>query len=351
MKVHISPITAGDPHDIFELLVQAVEEAAEDSCLKVAVAYVTLGGVERLAGQLDAVPNWAELRKRILVGIHHAITEPSAIEALRGLPQAEVRAFVPGGRLTMRAFETRPVFHPKTIAISHARGLCFLQAGSANMTAAAIGERPGNYEFSLSLLAEGNQPLDRAGAFEDWFARAWDQSRRADRRFIRDYARLRRQVQDANPILRVTSEVPASIAEAKYFFAEVGAGSGPPGRRHQIEFPESLARFFGRPSRDRRQFTLRRGHEVWEGRPLSHKRTTYGVDIWRLGMPTQTTGGPPIAERAIRFERTVDPGTFEFDVVDTGDDEFSAWIQTANLNGHLGATHGLRSRRYGFYGL
>ena len=66
-------------------------------------------------------------------------------------------------------------------------------------------------------------------------------------------------------------------------------------------------------------------------------------------MPTQTKGGPPVAKRAIRFKRTNDPSKFEFEVTDVDSDVFTDWEQAANLSGHLGATHGQRARRYGFY--
>ena len=163
------------------------------------------------------------------------------------------------------------------------------------------------------------------------------------------YARLRQRVLDDNPILRTMLETPETIKDARHFFLEVGAASGPPGRRHQVEFPKTLAEFFGEASYTRRDLRLRQQDQVWEQRPLSHKQTTYGVDIWRLGMPTPTTGGPSISERAIRFTRTEEQNAFDFEVTDVESREFQTWETSANLSGHLGATHGQRARRYGFY--
>jgi hypothetical protein len=154
---------------------------------------------------------------------------------------------------------------------------------------------------------------------------------------------------EENPLLQSDVEVPADIETAAYFFIEVGAGSGPPGFRHQVEFPESLVRYFGPAQRHRRPLTLRRGVTEWRGRPLSYKRTTFNVEIWRLGMPTQTAGGEAISHRVIRFTRTDEPETFEFAVVDVTSHDFQDWITKANVFGHLGATRGLNSRRYGFY--
>ena len=66
-------------------------------------------------------------------------------------------------------------------------------------------------------------------------------------------------------------------------------------------------------------------------------------------MPTQNSGGEPIAERAIRFSRTDDPNAFEFEITDRQSRTFTGWENAANTHGHLGATHGQRSQRYGFY--
>ena len=66
-------------------------------------------------------------------------------------------------------------------------------------------------------------------------------------------------------------------------------------------------------------------------------------------MPTQKMGGEPITERVIKFVRTDDPSSFEFEIADVDSDAFRSWVNAANLGGHLGATHGQRPRQYGFY--
>jgi hypothetical protein len=352
MEVRIGAVLAGQGHNLLDPLAEAISSVpAADGVVRAGFAYATLGGVQRLLSCAGTSPNWEKVSKEMLIGVHHAITEPAALEALRVVPGAEVRVYLPGGKLKRTAFDARPLFHPKTLAVSGGgKGLRLLHAGSSNLTASAMGERPRNHELSVGVLAKSGVSLDPDGVFQKWWAALWDESRLVDRVLIRRYAKLRRDVLEKNPILLAAAEVPASIAEARYFFAEVGAGSGPPDSRHQIEFPESLVEFFGAAMRGRRDLTLRSGGVSWDKRPLSYKTTTYNVEIWRLGMPTQTAGGPPIAERAIRFERTDDSEVFEFAVVDVDDDEFRRWEGAANLDGHLGATHGQRSRKYGFYG-
>jgi hypothetical protein len=176
----------------------------------------------------------------------------------------------------------------------------------------------------------------------------WARSRLIDNAFIARYAKLRVQVLDDNPILRHTVEQPRNLNKAEYFFLEVGAGSGPPGARHQVEFPEALARLFGPVHRGPRLITLTDSNHVWNNRPLSYKTTTYGVEIWRLGMPTLQMGGVPISERVIQFTKTPKDNTYGIEVVDTHSAEFRCWTTIANVSGHLGTTMAQRSLIYGF---
>ena len=338
------------PHKLFDTFVSGLDAlSSHDAEVRGAFAYATVGGVHQFINLISSAGGWNSVKKRILVGVHNAITEPAALGVLRGIERTKVRAFVPGGKLILRALTMTPVFHPKVLALVTSDGLIAIQAGSPNLSSAAMGERPSNYELALSTLATDGSSLDVQGRFENWWTELWEHSRDVDARFIRQYAGLRQQMLNNNPILREMIELPETIKGDRHFFLEVGAASGPPGARHQVEFPKSLAEFFGEASYARRDLRLRQHDQVWDGRPLSYKKTSYEVDIWRLGMPTQTTGGPPVAERAIRFTRTDDPNTYDFEVVDVSSAEFQTWEEAANLCGHLGATHGQRARKYGFY--
>lgn len=212
-----------------------------------------------------------------------------------------------------------------------------------------MGRRARNFELSVALGAGHNISARSGQDFGAWWTKLWKSSRRVDQRFVTSYAKLRLQVLDRNPIIRQMAGTPLGIHTANNFFVEVGAGSGPPGLRHQVEFSRTLAAFFGRPIRGKRLLTLDSHASSWPNRPLSHKKTTYNVEIWRLGMPTQAAGGVPIAERAIMFKRTTDPNRFDFEIADVGDAKFAKWNQQANLSGHVGATQGSRPRLYGFY--
>lgn|GEM_PF-5748981 len=319
--------------------------------LLVGVAYATRDGVDALLRALRPANAWPSIQKRILIGIHQGITEPAALELLLSTPKSDVRAYVPGNTLNVGVFSRAPTFHPKFLALTDSTvgNIVFIQVGSANLSAGAVGPRPKNFE--LSIAVEKNSVLSPQSKqdFAAWWSRLWASSKRVDDKFITAYAKLRLQLLERNPIIRQIAGAPIGIQTARNFFVEVGAGSGPPGLRHQVEFPRALAAFFGKPLRGKRQLTLASHGASWPKRPLSYKKTTYNVEIWRLGMPTQVGGGVPIAERAIMFRRSDEPDKFEFEVADVGDNDFSKWNQEANLRGHIGATHGSRPRLYGFY--
>ena len=352
MSIRVLPVFANKRHNLFSPLSQTLENfIGTDLVVRFGFAYVSLSGIHQLLEAISTYGNWESARKEFLVGIHHAISEPSALNFLRKVPNSIVRVFLPDGKLNTNAFDATPLFHPKVISVSDSDSeqIRLLQAGSANLTASATREFPSNHEISLAWLGNTGKILDDEHSFNSWWNDLWINAREVDRAFIKKYAELRRKVFDANPILRSATDVSDQIKRAEYFFLEVGAGSGPSRMRHQVEFPESLVRFFGIPQKEKRDLTLVRGSRSWKRRPLSFKTTTYGVEIWRLGMPTQTTGGDPISNRAIRFRRTESGDEFEFEVVDINTPDYLDWERLANLNGHLGSTRGSRTRRFGFY--
>lgn len=347
-RSRILPVSPGSAHILFQPIIETLEQIdPSDYVVHFGFAYVTVAGLQEFLRRFERVSNWAMFDKQVIVSVHHAITEPYALKTLRGLPRCEARIYLPHGRLTLPALADKSVFHAKTVAISSRSGLPIsIHVGSANVTAAAIGRQPTNYELALSA----SSPLLGARDWQNWWGKAWRSSLAVDDRFIKRYGSLRQELLSRNPVIATVAEVPRTISRARFFFLDVGAASGPPGARHQVEFPAALARFFGPLRRGRRDLVLQKDGSIWAGRPLSFKRTSYGVEIWRLGMPTVATGGEPIAERAIRFERTDVPWRFTFKVTDVTTDQYAEWERLANLDGHLGQTRGERQRAYGFFG-
>lgn len=92
-------------------------------------------------------------------------------------------------------------------------------------------------------------------------------------------------------------------SHAGTLWIEAGAMSG--GSRNQIEFDEALVAFFtDDPPRLNATIELALGANTrWLDCVLAHKQTTFGVDIYRLSMPTLARGGFDYAGKVVSFER------------------------------------------------
>lgn len=122
------------------------------------------------------------------------------------------------------------------------------------------------------------------------------------------------------------------------------------GSRNQVEFSQEVAEFFA-PAIDSQRcwLTILAGSKTFNDRPLTPKTTTFGVDIWRLSLPTQTQCGMRYPDRVIRFER-VQKGrrdAFRLAVADVGSEQHRQWRADAGARGHVATTSG--DREYGIY--
>ena len=311
-------------------------------------AFASIGGAKRLFDELP-LKEWEMCRKKFLLGLNQGITEPAAIDYICSKPNTEVRLFSPSGRLDRDALCSTPLFHPKTILLyGGAKSSSLIYISSANLTSAAIGAKPSNYECGLSSVFTPSCKSSReVNRYRAWWKEIWDQSLVSSPRRINAYSKLRLKYFDRNPDTLSISESSSDIIHSLNFWIEVGKASGI--ERHQIEFPEYLARFFGGPERHRVNLVLTSAGGTWQNRPISYKKTSFGVQIWRLGMPTVLSGGVPIQDRVIKFTRTKDPLVFSYEVDDVDSEQAIAWLAKANRFGHTGRTRGSRPRKYGYF--
>jgi hypothetical protein len=314
--------------------------------LKAAFAFATAGGARTLTSALSTMPTWAQMKKHFIVGISQGITEPEAVRCLADLPNSQVRLFIPTKNLRQASLVCQPLFHPKLISLTSSDSFS-LFVSSANLTGAAYGDPVRNFEFGLfSSLTGKDMPAAKA-PFEAWWRHSWNDARKATPDLLERYASLRPPLFSRNPDLLQLIDPPPNITSATHLWFEAGLASGI--ERHQIEFPAYLAEFFGPIVRGRVNLTIRVGGKEWFPRPLTHKTTSFGVEIWRLGTPTVRSGGEAIQNRILRFSRTDEPLTFELAVTDVDTVTADDWEEQANLFGHLGQTRGANPRRYGLY--
>jgi len=151
-----------------------------------------------------------------------------------------------------------------------------------------------------------------------------------------------------NPMVLESVDPPshATIKNAAVLWIEAGAMSG--GSRNQVEFSRDLVEFFGNVQSEQRLLALRVGAQHWDDRPLSPKVTTFGVEIWRLSLPTFTSGGFEYPGKVIRFRRSAgNRPEFLLDVADLGSRTAREWRARANRAGYISVTSGKRA--FGFY--
>lgn len=319
-----------------------------EKLLKIGTPYLSAAGLEVLSNGFEA---FTSTSKMWLIGVHHGVTEPAALRALLTMTHSEARIFTVHGALSARELSARPIFHAKVVGVENTSGrkpsLEGILVSSANLTGAALGRSSfgANYEAGATLVVS---TLAEKRNWAAWWKAAWDKGLTLDSDFINHYERLRNRFLSENKIVLDLVDPPSTtlLSSAPTLWIEAGAMSG--GSRNQVEFNRDLAEFFGPPSTSTRILTMQVGKRVWNDRPLSPKTTSFGVDIWRLSLPTEAKGGFNYPGKVIRLQR--DPsagGTFHLSVAPSGSSRVRNWRSTAGRDGYIGRTSG--NREFGLY--
>ena len=244
--MHLSFTNPGNPNQDF-LKASAKFLCKEKPDLVIAgFAYASLAGVNRLLADLNCA-EWENARKSFVVSGSQGITEPAAIRALMAQPNIDVRMAVPGRRLEKKALFSHPLFHAKTIFFENTKSKKFLIfVSSANLTGGAIGFTPKNFECGAVIFSSrSNSMQSELRKFDNWWSEVWDASLVMNAGRLRKYASYRTDFFTRNPDTLHFTEPSSDIRNATHFWIHVGAASGV--QRHQVEFPQLLASFFGKP--------------------------------------------------------------------------------------------------------
>lgn len=142
------------------------------------------------------------------------------------------------------------------------------------------------------------------------------------------------------------------MAATTCLWMEAGAMSG--GSRNQIELPDQVAQlFFDKQALASGAFTivLPNGGNVTG--QLAHREHHYGQwgDIWRVGLPTVSKGGPRYPETLIRLDKVKSQsGYIYYLTVATPDSPLAKqWRNQAKANGSLSRTAGPDGRQFGYF--
>ncbi len=318
--------------------------------IRLGFAYASSAGVHVLLDSLAGLQAWQRSDKHWLFGVHHGVTEPAAIrQALRG-SRSRVRLYVGGKNLSRRSLFGSPMFHAKAAVLeSRGKGGPAVFLGSANLTSSAMGASARNFEAGSYVKGHAAQLMLR-NHLDDWWSMIWQSSVDADDRLIAKYAEFRDEFLSRNPLLIDQADPPpgSHVGGARCLWIEAGAMSG--GSRNQVEFNRELAAFFGEVTKISRPVRIKIRDSIWNSRPLTPKTTTFGVDIWRLSLPTLSTGGLDYPSTVLAFERGSDSDG-EYFVLRTAHPSsklHAQWRLKALRTGHAGVTSGQRA--YGFFG-
>lgn len=129
---------------------------------------------------------------------------------------------------------------------------------------------------------------------------------------------------------------------------EAGDMSG--GSRNQIEFDDDLGSFFGvqLPAVGGSvQLSIDVTGKKWHECSLGAKKTSYGVVIYRLNLPTAANGGWDYPGTVLKF---VPAGGRYFRVIvaDHGSADHEAWRAESGANGTIARTGGAGGREFGY---
>ena len=323
----------------------ALGGCSSQCALRLGFPFVSRSGVEVLVSGLSHSGAWGNARKDWLVGVSQGITEPAALEQVAALQNSRVRIYTPTGEISVKSLRSRPMFHAKVVGVRHNERLHSLLVSSANLTRAAIGGGNANFEAGMCVVSP---PRNVERDWNNWWRSAWGVGLPLSKTIIDKYARAREKFVRENPVVLEALDLPshASLSSASALWIEAGAMSG--GSRNQVEFSRDLAGFFGNVQSKQRLLELRVGSRRWDDRPLSPKVTTFGVEIWRLSLPTLSSGGFDYPGKVIRFRR-VPTGKAEFllDVAEPNSGAARSWRSQANRDGYISVTSGKRA--FGLY--
>lgn len=331
-------------------LFTALSTQSGRASIRLGFAYASSAGIDAVVDRLGSLKAWQHSDKRWLFSVHHGVTEPAAIRQALQLNASQVRLYVGGNSLSKRSLSGATIFHAKTAVIeSSGKDGPTVFLGSSNLTSSAVGRSARNYEAGVIVEGSAARSILRS-SFDGWWSGVWESSIEVNTGLLAKYALLRDEFLAKNPsLIEQTDTPPAShVGGARFLWIEAGAMSG--GSRNQVEFNRELSAFFGEVAEASRPVRIRVGSTTWDDRPLTHKTTTFGVDIWRLSLPTHSAGGLDYPGLVLGFERCSDSDGvyFVLQAVRPASRLHSTWRLTALKTGHAGVTSGHRA--YGFFG-
>lgn len=351
LQLHLGRPGGGTLRDFRSSVILALNSIAQPPVrLRAGFAYATYNGVQQLLESLDGISAWHLASKSWLLGVHNGITDQYAISSLASLSNSQVRLATCGIPIR-QAVQGERIFHAKVIAVDSGpeHEIAALISGSANLTGSAIGAHPRNFEAGISWTSPVEETVSQD--FSSWWQEAWSTGIAANSRNVARYVDLRTFFRLRNPDLLQDESQDDDISVAGTDILWIEAGSMTTGgSNNAVDFSSSLASFFGPVSDQSRSIVLvADGGKRWTNRPLTPKRTTFNVRLWRLSLPTKTMGGFDYKHQILRFTKLKNgkiPQEYQLDVADPESSTAKEWQLESGRRGTIGRTGG--GHNFGF---
>ena len=224
------------------------------SGIRVAVAYATRAGCERLVGAIDGKlgPKGFQVASKLLVtSFDFGHTEPEALDYWGSLPTSAIRiANVQRVQGSLSLVSANGNFHPKAYFFDYPNGVAAL-VGSANLTRRALTV---NAEVAYAEGAADPQAVDGV------WSGSWDAAETLTDQLLSEYRAIRfnRSVPDldmaiqASPdphpgtVQRLIDAIAEGLDPSQFQCMWIQAGSMTSGgSQNQLELPRGANRFFG----------------------------------------------------------------------------------------------------------
>ena len=324
--------------------------------IRIAVAYATRAGCERLVGAIEEKLGPSALQvasKSLVTSFDFGHTEPEALSYWRSLPNSEIRiANVQRVQCNLSLVAVNANFHPKVYLFDHPNRVAAL-VGSANLTRRALTV---NVEVAYTEETANLQAVDRV------WAGSWDTAETLTDQLLSEYrvTRGNHSLPDfdmaiqASPALypgtgqRLIDAIDEGLAPLQFQCMWIQAGSMTSGgSRNQLELPRGANTFFGfnYNTYDPEHLTLGQPVLTSRGRQWTDRSLTWHAGggqnaMERLNLPTVLQGGYDYVDTVILFRRT--RRGFEFTVAQRGADQSNAWLNASATRSTLFRT-GLRT--------
>ena len=313
-SVHAQDASVGRVGVVLEAIGEAAHLASDYERVDVAVAYASAEGVRLLDERLFG-PNWSAAHKRFLVSLDFGFTQPSALDRLSELSNAEVR--IPNGRAVLSSSRLRPpsAFHAKVFlfGLDELPYLRALVVGSANLTASAL--TTGAEVVTSQSWSQRGFPsaawshLEKAQPVLNWFEDTWKNADllegvldeyRIRRRSLPKPARIREDKTQATRRYlasldshEISGNLPVQLAAAKELWVDASSvisnRKDQPGT--QLNTPKGTRVFFGIDAEKVPEKTIFEpidiriaGHDYIE---RTIRFNTNGMDVINLPIPWQ----------------------------------------------------------------